>query len=241
MHKSVLKHIFFFLALFVGSQMMAQTKLTGGPFVGTSWYNGDLNASQQFYRAHPAFGGLLRYAIKDRIAFRAQANIVNISGAYKYEGNYFPNSQNVQYSFKRSVVDLSAMMEINFFSFDHPFDDGARFSPYLAFGLGSTIYKSYKEVDGNRTEKPTFVLSLPFGAGVKWKVNRWVQMGAEWTFRKTFADDLDVVGFGNRIDASDPFKHNASSAIHNNDWYSVVGVYLSFQIFSTGGKCFDGF
>ena len=241
MHKSAFKHILLLFGLLISFQSIAQTKMTAGPFVGTSWYNGDLNASRQFYRVHPAFGGFLRYAVKDRIAFRAQVNMVNISGAYKYDGNYFPHSQNERYSFNRTLGDVTAMMEINFFSFDHPFDESARFSPYLAFGLGSTFYNRYEEVNGVRTKKPTFVLSLPFGAGVKWKINKRMQMGAEWTFRKTFADDLDVVGFGSGINASDPFNHNVSSAIHNNDWYSVVGVYLTFQIFSTGGKCFDGF
>lgn len=241
MYKSLIKYIIIIFCALVGLQLNAQTKLTAGPFIGTSWYNGDLNPSRQFYRVQPAFGGFLRYAVKDRIAFKAQLNMATISGAYKYENHYFPNSENVQYSFKRSVGDLTAMMEINFFSFDHPFDESSYFTPYVTFGLGSTFFTRYKELQDNDTKKPTFVLSLPFGAGVKWKINRWMQVGADWTFRKTFADDLDVVGYGNQLDASDPFNYNLSTGIHNNDWYSVVGIYFAFRIFTTGGKCFDGF
>ena len=74
----------------------------------------------------------------------------------------------------------------------------------MAFGVGSVFYERYTEDNGSHNEKPSFVLSLPFGAGVKWKAGDRLNLGAEWTLRKIFADDLDVVGFDNSIDGSNP-------------------------------------
>jgi len=239
LHIYILFFIFVFTQITLSGQKYA--RLSVGPAAGVSWYNGDLNHSRQFYRIHPSFGGFLRYAVGDRIAYTASINSVGVSGKYKFEGNYYPNSENVDYQFKRNVIDVATMMEINFFSFDHPYDASARFTPYLTFGLGGAIYDRYKEQEGKINEKPTFVLSLPFGAGVKWKINRWTQVGAQWSFRKLTADDIDYVGFTNGINPQDPFNYRTRSVIHNNDWYSIFGVYLSFQIYTKGGKCFDGF
>ncbi|WP_233248594.1 hypothetical protein, partial [Desulfonatronum sp. SC1] len=69
----------------------------------------------------------------------------------------------------------------------------------------------------------------------------WMKLGAEWTFRKTFTDDLDLIGFNNPIDPSDPYRFNQNTLSHNNDWYSVVGLYMTFSIFSRRDKCHDGF
>ena len=241
MRKPIFCLFFLLVFLILSPGIKSQTKLTAGPVAGVGWYNGDLNNSRQFYQMHPAFGLLFRYAIKDRIAFRAQASIMELSGDYQYQDYYFPNSAGSSYHFERSIGDVVGLMEINMFSFDHPFSNDASFTPFLTFGLGTTIYKRYEEENGKGTEKPTFVLSLPFGAGVKWKVNPWVQVGADWIFRRTFVDDLDVMGFNNSIDPADPYHYNISSSIHNNDWYSMVGVYVTFRVFSTGDKCFDGF
>lgn len=216
-------------------------RLFGGPTAGVSWYNGDLNHYYQFYKVHPSVGGFLRYSLGDRIAFAGSLNIVGVSGDYNYEEKYYPNSQNINYSFKRNFVDGNASMELNFFSFDHPYNPATRFTPYLTFGIGTAFYERHKEDEGNRNVKPTFVLSLPFGAGVKWKINRWVHVGAEWSVKKLFADDLDLVGFNNGINPSDPFNHSSPSVLHNNDWYSIFGVSISFHLYTKGGKCFDGF
>lgn len=227
--------------LLVGPAAWAQTKLEGGPYVGVSWYNGDLNPGRQFYRIQPAFGGIVRYSINDRIAFRGGALLAGMRGAYPEDNVYLPASSDEPYEFSREVLDLTVMLEVNFFSFDHPTNKESVFSPYFTLGMGSVFYKRYTEDNGNHDEKPTFVLSLPFGAGVKWKVNDWMNLGAEWTLRKTFVDDLDVVGHENVLNASNPLGFQKTTFTHNNDWYSVVGVYATFNLYSRRDKCRDGF
>lgn len=231
----------FAATVFPCSNISAQWKLEVGPLVGISWYNGDLNPSKQLYNVQPAVGGIIRYVVNNRIAFRGGLTLAGISGSYPQPDIYFPESSPNRYRFNRELLDITTMLEINFFSFDHPNIKESLFTPYLTLGVGSVFYKRYTEDNGNHDEKPTFVLSLPFGAGVKWKATEWMNLGAEWTLRKVFADDLDLVGHQQPVDGSNPFGFSDTAFTHNNDWYSVVGVYATFTLFSRRDKCRDGF
>lgn len=238
----IVKAIFLLLVFkFLPQQVLSQTLLEAGPMLGVSWYNGDLNPQRQFYRVHPMAGIIVRYSVNDRIAFRVGASLVSISGAYPAGSVYLPQAEGVSYRFNRSMGDLTAMMEFNFFSFDHPFKKESTFSPYFTFGLGSIFYKRYLQEDGNHDEKPLFVLSLPFGGGVKWKFKNGLKLGLEWTFRKTFTDDLDFVDADSPINPSDPYGFNQEVVSHNNDWFSVVGVTATFSLINRHSKCNAGY
>lgn len=229
------------LALLPASTLNSQWKVEAGPYIGISWYNGDLNPSKQFYNIHPAFGGLLRYVFNDRLALRGNVLIAGVSGEYPAKDVYLPENNPDNYSFKRDLLDIAMLFEINLFSFDNPSLKKSAFTPYMAFGVGSVFYERYTEDNGSHNEKPSFVLSLPFGAGVKWKAGDRLNLGAEWTLRKIFADDLDVVGFDNSIDGSNPIGFSNTTITHNNDWCSVFGVYATFTILGRRDKCRDGF
>lgn len=237
------KYFFILFFIFFAIDSFPQTKIEAGPLAGISWYNGDLNSQQLFYKVHPSLRGIIRYSLNDRIAFRGGLQYVKISGSYpsSLNGIHLRSLSDDPYSFKRNVGDFSTLMEINFFSFDHPHNPASIFTPYIAFGLGAIYYDSYKEVSNNNGKKSTIILSLPFGIGVKWKANNWLNLGADWSFRKTFADDLDLVGSNTPVDPSDPFGFDESKLTHNNDWISVFGIYATFNIFSKREKCYDGF
>ncbi|MDR2928772.1 MAG: porin family protein [Cytophagaceae bacterium] len=231
----------------IGVKTHSQTLLEGGPFVGVSWYNGDLNPQRLFYNVHSAFGAMLRYLPNDRLAFRGTFLVGGISGSYPQDGVLLHHvtdveATNVIYEFKRNVTDVSATFEFNLFSFDHPYKKGTDFTPYISLGLGTTVYTKYAtDGDGNNSELPHFAFSFPFGAGVKWKIKSKLRLGLEWTVRKTFADDLDVVGYGNIVNPSDPHQFSQWTALHNNDWVSFVGVYISFPLFNRRSRCEGGF
>ena len=137
------------------------------------------------------------------------------------------------YEFKRTLSDITVLLEINMFSFDHPYKKGSHFTPYMSFGIGTILYKRFNEYK----EIPHFVLSLPFGAGVKWKTQNGLRIGVEWTMRKSFADDLDYMGNNNSINPSDPYGFNLWKAAHNNDWVSFVGAYISVTLLNRREKC----
>jgi hypothetical protein len=221
--------------------LSGQNRMELGLFLGGSYYQGDLNPSVPFKETHPAFGGLLRYNMTDRIAWKATATLGRLSGSYPSPGVRFPNAENMSYSFERNIADCSAQMELNFMSYDHPYISGSKFTPYISYGVATTIYKRYGNQNQNEKNKTVFVLSLPFGIGAKYKINNWIRVGAEWTFRKTFVDDLDVTGQTDVINPDDPYWFDDKTFTHNNDWYSFAGVTVSFSFLRKKTSCSAGY
>ncbi len=236
--------IFFILCFLASDKGYGQNRIEGGFFLGTSYYNGDLNPQSQFYRVQPSFGVLMRVALNHRLAFKGGLTAVEIEGGYPRQNLMYPpvsGNQPRQYNFGRTIADLTTQLEINFFEYDNPFrEDETSFSPYIALGLGYSIYQRYFKDQDNNSEKPQFILSLPIGIGVKWKPADWVHVGLEWTFRKTFVDDLDAMGSGG-IDPADPYGFEVSSTWHNNDWYSFAGAFVAFDLFHKKIPCNAGY
>lgn len=249
--------IIMILAVMQTSIVVAQDKLELGLFGGVSYYMGDLNPSQQFLKPRPAIGFVGRYCISDRTAIKLNVIGGGIAGEYPGRGDIYKNHDGVttlqvdangnsvttvdgKYKFERTIVDIGLMGEFNFMSFDHQFlKKQSRFTPYITIGLAATSYKRYDDSDDDG--HMVFVLSLPFGAGVKYKINQWLRIGAEWTLRKTFVDDLDYVGESEgKVDASDPYGFNYTTATHNNDWYSFCGVTVTFSMWPRHLECNDG-
>ncbi|MGQ1888909.1 type IX secretion system protein PorG [Thermophagus sp. OGC60D27] len=233
------------VALFLHpSGSLGQDRIEGGFFLGASYYYGDLNPGQLFYRAQPSLGGVIRVVANSRIAFKGGLTVINLKGNYPDQNVRYPLQDGYtssQYRFKRSMADFAAQIEINFFQYDHPFrSEETRFSPYISTGMASTLYRRYNSGDEDNSEKPHFILSLPIGIGIKWKLSDWVHVGVEWNFRKTFADDLDLMGHG-AIDPSDPYGFNQSSFMHNNDWYSFAGLLVTFDLYHRRVTCNAGY
>lgn len=235
----IMKKLLLIIMVLLMGNTYAQNKLELGLFLGGSYYMGDLNPSQQFKMTRPAFGGVGRYVFTDRLAVRGNVIMANLAGKYPWSGDKYTNWENTDgYEFSRAVVDIAVMGEFNFMSYDHLFQKHTRFTPYLTLGVGTTCYKSYGEKEGG---KQTFILSLPFGLGAKYKVNKWLRLGFEWTWRKSFADDLDVVEINKaKIDPQDPYNIGTHSNVNNNDWYSMCGITVTMSMWPRKLECNDG-
>lgn len=235
------------------NSVKAQDKLELGIMGGVTYYLGDLNQSQQFKDPRPALGFLARYAINDRLAAKVNIFGGGIAGEYPSAGERYPiiherptTNSNVggvvsggEYEFSRALVSLGFMGEFNFRSFDHVFNKSeSLWTPYITAGLGGTFYKSYAEDASGKTD---FVLSLPFGLGIKYKISKWLRIGAEWTIHKTFADDLDLVEpKSGQINPNDPYGANYHTVTHNNDWYSFCGITITASMLPRKLSCNDG-
>jgi hypothetical protein len=73
----------------------------------------------------------------------------------------------------------------------------------------------------------TNLLSIPFGIGIKINVTKKITAGAEWSFRKSFNDRID--GLEN--------PSGVYSVIHNNDWYSFAGIFITYKFFNFAAEC----
>lgn len=243
------------IAVAFAASASAQDRLEFGLMAGGSYYLGEMNPSQQFKDTRPAAGFIARYIVSDRIALKAVAGYFGIAGSYDKSSPdiySYPHDHAGQFeegqtevlrpgdtSFKNGLLDVSVYGEFNFLSFDHFFKkEQTRFSPYLALGLGMTAYSHYLGKD----KKRQFILSLPFGFGVKYKLNKLVRLGVEWTFHKTFTDQLECIdNYSETFYPSDPYKNGVHKPTHNNDWFASACVSLTFSMWPRSLVCNDGY
>jgi hypothetical protein len=207
--------------LIVGTGIVsAQRKANVGLFAGTTYYMGDINPNRHFYRASPAFGAIYRYNLNSRYAIRGNAYFAYLSGNdMDFPEILHPDRPVSPASFYTSLIDVAVQVEYNFLPFT-PNLGRWSYTPYLTTGLaGALILDSDVNVSN--------FASFPFGAGLKVNFSSRVSAGAEWSFRKTFSDHLD--GLTN--------PSGITSVLHNNDWYSFLGVFITFKIFNFAVKC----
>lgn len=208
---------FVFLLISIASYAGKQPKRTeGGFFAGTSYYLGEINPTLQFYKPSVSAGGIIRWVLNSRFAMRGQLNYGQFSANDLDFSNDFQRARAA--SFTESILDLHAVGEFNFF----PFRYDARktnISPYLFVGVG---YAFILESSSNNSSH----FNIPFGIGVKYSLLKNVNIGMEWSFRKTFTDRVD--GLVN------PNGEKFRSSIFNKDTYSFAGFFITFGLF--GGK-----
>jgi hypothetical protein len=187
-----------------------------GAFDGVSYYLGSINPTKQFYSPSLAYGLNSRYILNDREAFRLQINYGNVKASDRDFNNEFQQERDI--SFSASLLDIDALYEFNFLPF-HYRERRHSFSPFLFTGLGyELILVSTYNIPGE------FV--VPFGMGVKYLLNKRTTVGLEWSFRKTFQNQIDGVG--------NPGGIQYKSILNNNDWYSFAGFFISFRLFDNG-------
>ena len=116
-------------------------------------------------------------------------------------------------------------------------------------GQGTTMFP-------DREEYPLIQFSIPMGGGVKIAVNKSFNIILEYGARKTFTDYLDDVSTtfvgGNgkpypiemnqeAIEMSDPLKTHSKDIqrgdSNKKDWYSFIGVTLSFKLNNNTKDC----
>jgi Domain of unknown function (DUF6089) len=212
--------IFLFILILVFSFPDAWSQRKGdiGIFAGASYYMGEINPVRHFYKPSPDFGAIYRHNFNPRNSLRFHA----IYGSLRGDDHDFTNDfqQARGYSFQTSFLELAANTEFNFF----PYQYGKRkdrYTPYVTAGLGYNFVFSPER-------RGTTDLVITYGAGFKFNVNKHISAGCEWSFRKTFNDRLD--GLVN------PGTDNAVF-YHNNDWYSIVGIFVTYKFLSYLLEC----
>jgi hypothetical protein len=191
----------------------AQPNTDIGILAGGAFYMGEYNPTKLFYSPSPSYGGFFRWNINKRYAARLSGYYLTLrADDADFPGRIDPYIDNT--SFSNTLIDLSAQMEFNF----APYITGeGRFfnSVYIAGGIGySTI------LSGSNS------LVIPFGAGFKINLTDRLSAGLEWSFRKTFADNID--NFSNPL---------GSTLFNNNDWYSIFGLFISYKFVKFAANC----
>lgn len=200
----------------------AQDKLDLGVLVGGNYYQGDLNSSTLMRSPNIAGGILVKYNVNPRYSVRMSIYMGGLS-ASDNSSKYIYQQQR-GHSFATNLIDYTLQTEFNFYEFvpEDP-DIFKRFSPYVTAGftffIASSALKPYQP-------------AIPFGVGIKYAPNRKMTIGAEWAYRKTFTDYIDLIS-GNKDEISSfntRYGYKQIGYYHENDWYSLVSVFLTYKI-----------
>ncbi len=213
-------YVVFFLFPWVAFAQPASSVDIGGG-IGISSYFGDINQDVPFYKPRPSVEGFVRFNFNTRYSLRANICVTNLVGYDVDAGNVY--QQHRDKSFEAGVIDLGLIGEFNFFSYLNPREwQTSRNTLYGVLGLGMC----FKTEDEKENVK---LPALIMGIGYKQVLSNRVALEIEWAFRKCFGDELDGV--------SDPIDSGVTSIWFNNDWYNVLEVKLSFNLWQAGGKC----
>jgi len=207
----------FLLFLSISLSLSGQRGSDYGLFLGTSSYLGDINPSRLLYSPLPAGGIFYRYNFHPRQAIRTNIFIGGLRADDLDFNNSFQTAR--ASSFSGIVGEWALQFEFNFFPYS---TQGKRwnYTPYIAAGAGVSFIN---------TTSFNYVPVIPFSLGFKLNIHKNIGLEAEYGFRKTFYDNFD--GLNDLVAPSD------YSWIHNNDWYSFIGIAVTWKIYGKLAGC----
>lgn len=217
-----MKRLLAIVTLIVACTVCAQAqdyRYEVGPALGMSGYLGDVNNSNMWKHPGAAGGVVFRYIRNSRWAFKANLFYAGISGNSNDMATKLPDG--AYYEFKSSLFDVGAQAEFNFFNFGigPKYKNQKRITPYMVAGAGLVI---------GTAGGGSVAFSLPLGIGVKYKIKERLNVGFEFTMRKSFGDKLDGL--------SDLYgvKHTFAK---NTEWYSMALFTLTWEFSKRCTKC----
>jgi hypothetical protein len=175
---------------------------------GAMNYIGDLNNQSALSLPDPAFGLGLRTSLGNRWAVRYEAAYGNV-----HSGDYIERRN---LSFKSKIIEAAAIGEFNFWNYGVGATDKT-WVFYMYGGIGAFYFNpqaSYTDADGtvhwvdlqplctegqgslaypDRKAYRRLQLMIPFGVGMKARLNKTFSISMEYGFRKTWTDYLDDV------------------------------------------------
>jgi len=197
-----------------------RTNTEAGVFAGVSYYLGDINPRGQFYHPGMSAGALLKHNFTEHHVFRFNIFYGQLKGNdLDFKNEY---QQNRAQSFETTLLDCHVGYEFNFAPYIINRKRTAH-TPYFFAGVGYSIILS------STTGMADLHVTVPFGVGYKYRLNDKVAVGCEWGLRKAFTDKLDGV--------LNPGPDGSYSALHNNDWYSFAGIYITFKVYDKEFVC----
>jgi len=215
-----MRKIFLSIMLLPGIFVFGQRNANIGIIGGISYYMGDINPSRHFYNPSYALGGIYRININPRYAVRGNVYYTTLSGSdTDFPALKHPDRPYEPAAFSTSLLDMNLQGEFNFLPFT-PNVGRFNYTPYVSCGIGFSMAMSS---DAGAAHHFTF----PFGIGAKLNITDKISTGLEWSFRKSFTDMIDGIENPTGI----------QSSIHNNDWYSYLGIFITYKFFNFATQC----
>ncbi|MEM9546429.1 MAG: DUF6089 family protein [Bacteroidota bacterium] len=198
-----------FIMSFLGLSSAKSQYLEYGLGIGGSVYWGDLNApdfSTNMSNTNLAFQGMAKLNFSRYTALKVNLLYGKLSGD---DGNSFLEWQKQRnLDFESTLVELAILGEFHLFGYN--FGEENPLSPYVTAGIGAFYFNPTTQYEGVTYELqplgtegqglPGFPskysrlsVAIPFGAGVKLKVNERVNLSVDILARRTFTDYIDDI------------------------------------------------
>lgn len=203
-----------------------------GIWLGGSNLIGDVGSTLFINPNSFASGITYKYNKNPRIAYRI--GLTNLSLDLNDADAQNKIQQSFQVSVKKSLTELSAGIEFNFFEYN--LASRRQFqTPYFFLGLTALQYKTAKStsvlVAPNKrvNYENERTLAIPFGIGYKRRLFRNFAFAIETRWQYTFKDNLDDGDFIAENIIPDTFSEKAKFNNNTtNDWYTFTGISLIY-------------
>ena len=192
---------------------------------GMAGYLGDFNGN--LTKDLQPMGSLLaRYIFNPYYGLKLNVMFGKMKGSSADVKTYYPAFAETPYEFNNSLVGFDLTFEYNFWQYGtgRDYRGAQRVTPFVFGGLGGT-YVSIKDGD----KKSAFTANVPIGIGVKYKINKRMNLGLEWAMHFTLGDELDG--------QKDPYGITSSGAFKNTDCYSTLQVTLTYSFSARCRTC----
>ena len=193
-----------------------------GGGVGMALATGDVTRGYEI--GELGFGGQLfmRYNLSNVVSVRGTGMVAALKGDDK-TNPIDPFAEERGFEFSRTNYEASLVVEYNFLDYKER-KSIINWSPYFFAGGALTAMSNRRGEDDYSRIQPV----IPFGIGLKYRLNKQWNLEFEFGARKTFYDGVDRI--------SDPPALNKIDIRYgnelDNDWYFFTAVSVSYTFYS---------
>ncbi len=211
-----------FLLLVASYLPLSGQGLEIGGGIGGVAYTGDLVRGYQFGQQGLGLQGFVRYNLSNVVSVRGAGLIGRIRGD-DAKNPIDPFTQLRDRSFRRFVIEGSLTVEYNFLDYKER-NSLINWSPYFFGGVGLSAYSNKSGTADYSRIQPV----IPFGLGIKYRLNKQWNLEFEFGARKTFFDYIDEVS---EVPVPDKLNPTYGNEL-DNDWYYFAGFSISYTFYS---------
>ena len=194
-------------------------KMEIGAGGGLVAYTGDFNGN--LLKGLQPWGTLIaKYHMNPRMALSLNVGMGKIKGSIADAETWYPTTE--PYEFDNTLTEGIVRYEYNFWAFGtgREYRGARKLVPFITLGLGIVHHSG---------ENSGITMSMPIGAGIKYKVSQRLNFTAEWALRFTPSDHLDG--------RKDVYGIKSSGLFKNTDCYNVLQLSLSYYVWMKCKTC----
>ncbi len=256
--------LYFFttISLIVVFKISFSQNIEIGTTIGMANYIGDLAPTPVIQETKGAGGAFMRINMSSTWAWTNSLMVAEVSGNDK---NFdFNAARNL--NFRSNIYEYASTFEFNYLKYGVGVLDN-KFTSYLFAGIavfgfnpqgqynGQWVNLKDLHTEGSENTYQSYSFAVPFGIGLKWRINKNISLECQFGFRKTYTDYLDDVSktypdINVQLQKShiaavmtDPSSLLNEGTFVNkkgykrgnpdfNDWYMIGGVSISYRIYS---------